>query len=70
MKKKLERELKAFMAMAIFWIGLFGIVLLCLYRFNRVINIWQLLGGLGIIITTLIVDVWYINKHWDGEEWV
>ena len=70
MKKKIVSELMAFMAMAIFWIGLFLFPLLCLYRFNRVINTWQLLGGLGIIITTLIVDVWYINKHWDGEEWV
>lgn len=70
MKKKIVSELMAFMAMAIFCAGLLGFVLICLYRFNRAINIWQLLGGLGIITTTLILDIRYINKHWNGREWI
>ena len=70
MKKKIIKELKAFMAMAIYTAGLFSFVMLALFKFNDNINIFQLIGGLGIVITTLIVDVWYINKHWDGREWI
>lgn len=70
MKKRVVDELKAFMAMAIYTLGLFSFVLLCLFRFNRAITIFQLIGGIGIIIAILIIDLWYINKHWDGSEWV
>lgn len=70
MKKKIIKELKAFMAMAIYTLGLFSFALICLFRFNRMITVLQLIGGIGIIITTLILDIRYINKHWDGREWI
>lgn len=69
MKKKIVKELKAFMAMAIYTLGLFSFALICLFRFNRVITVFQLIGGIGIIIAILIIDLWYINKHWNGREW-
>lgn len=66
----MKHKITAFLAFIILVAGISALALLAGALGNNLINICQFLGGTGVTVTTLFLDVKWIDKHFVDGEWV